>query len=1099
MFYRLGGLSALAIVALATTDSSAADRPNVVLLLTDDQGYGDLGCHGNPVLRTPNIDALYRDSIRFTDFHVSPFCTPTRAALMTGNHPGYTGAFRTSSGRTMMHRDEVTIADLFADAGYTTGMVGKWHLGDNAPHRPQDRGFQDVVWHRCGGVGQASDYWGNDYFDDTYERNGQPERFEGYCTDVWFREATRFIEQNQDKPFFLYLATNAPHSPYLVPKEWATPYVRNRNVANANFYGMIANIDHNLAMLRERLSDLGLAENTILIFMTDNGTAAGGDFRGLDSEPTVGFNAGMRGKKASVYEGGHRVPFFIHWPKGGLNGGRDIDTLAAHIDVLPTLSDLCGIAVPDDDRPDGVSLKPLLSGSEEAFQRDHHVLQYHGGPGAETLPSKPYEFSVVMTERWRLVNSNGQRLYDIEADPAQRNDVAKEHPDVVDDLRERYQPFWARVSPRLTPVRIDIGNPAESPTVLSSQDWYMPAGNSPWNFNMIKKLPKVTGPWMLQVQKAGQYRITLRQFPREANKPVVAERAKIEIAGQAVEQPVQASSRGVVFELDLPAGPTELLTQLIDVNGEAGGAYFTEVEALGSDPVSDHKAPRPQYDGSWRSLQEMPVPAWFDDGKIGIFIHWGPYSAIGYRKGDRGYAEHVPKMLYQDREHYYPYMKDRWGATPPEFGYKDIVGEFKAENWDPDQWAKLFDEVGAKYVVLTAEHHDGWANWDSDLTPWNAVDMGPKRDLVGDLGRAVRKRGLKFAPSYHRERHTGFFAKEMYVVHSEPRPDIIEEIRRVPAAASLYGPFSYDKAFVDDYVARWKEIQTKYQPDFLWVDDFPIYTRDGNQVRSGKMKPEIKYLDDQARGMITDFMNDAAARQREVYCNNKGANRNWPDGVGCLEKDNLKLEVIGPKWQSCTTFGTSFGYLAAEDDPDYRHKKKSVEEVIHEMVEVISRNGNFLINIGPRADGTIPAWQVERLRAMGDWLKINGRAIYGTRYWKVNQQADGRLAFTAKGKNLYAIALTKPTHPLTIEASAGWKDGAVKSVRLLGSASAVEWKLTPTGLQITPPRDLGQSTHAWAFEIETDREQHEPNVIQRNASKALRGTKKVDLEGNSTQ
>ena len=187
-----------------------------------------------------------------------------------------------------------------------------------------------------------------------------------------------------------------------------------------------------------------------------------------------------------------------------------------------------------------------------------------------------------------------------------------------------------------------------------------------------------------------------------------------------------------------------------------------------------------RYDGSWESLQRMPVPAWFDDGKIGIFIHWGPYSAIGYRKGGRGYAEHVPKMLYAESDHYYPYMKKRWGATPPEFGYKDIIPEFKAENWNPGEWADLFAEVGARYVVLTAEHHDGWANWDSDLTPWNAVDKGPKRDLVGDLGKAVRQRGLKYAPSYHRERHTGFFAQTTYAVHSEPRPDIVEEIRACP-------------------------------------------------------------------------------------------------------------------------------------------------------------------------------------------------------------------------------------------------------------------------------------------------------------------------------
>ena len=308
----------VAILTSLTSVAFAAERPNVIIVMTDDQGYGDLGCHGNPILKTPELDRLHAESVRFTDFHVSPFCTPTRAALMTGNHPAVTGAYRTSSGRSLMHPDEKTIANLFVDAGYATGMVGKWHLGDNAPHRPQDRGFQDVVWHRAGGVGQAPDYWGNDYFDDTYERNGKYEKFEGYCTDVWYREGIRFIKENKDQPFLLYLALNAPHGPYIVGKEWAAPYAKNRKVTNANFYGMIANIDHNMGLLRKSLDELGLTENTILIFMTDNGTASGAKFKGLDSLPLRGYNAGMRGKKSSVYEGGHRVPFFIHWPKGCL-------------------------------------------------------------------------------------------------------------------------------------------------------------------------------------------------------------------------------------------------------------------------------------------------------------------------------------------------------------------------------------------------------------------------------------------------------------------------------------------------------------------------------------------------------------------------------------------------------------------------------------------------------------------------------------------------------------------------------------------------------------------------------------------------------------
>lgn len=561
-----------------TTSANKTDRPNVILVMTDDQGYGDLSGHGNPVLQTPNIDKLYTESVRLTDFHVSPFCTPTRAALMTGRYPGRTGAYRTSSGRTMMHTGERTIANVFADAGYVTGMVGKWHLGDNAPHRPQDRGFQDVLWHRCGGVGQASDFWGNDYFDDTYERNGKFEKFDGYCTDVWFRESIRFIEQNQTKPFFLYLATNAPHGPYRVDPKWAAPYQQLAKWGSgANFYGMIANFDHNMGELRRKLDELGIADNTILVFLTDNGTANGAKFQGLDSEAVEGFNAGMRGKKSSVYEGGHRVPFFIHWPAAGIAGGREVESLAAHIDVLPTLAELCGVEVPQTHDPDGVSFASQLTDNQAPPHRDHLVVQFQGGAYFRQAPQSWLD-TCVLRKNWRLINKD--ELYDIKADPAQRNNVAAEHPEVVTQLRQLYVPFWKSVSRYMTPVRIDIGNPAENPAVLCSQDWYMPNGNPPWNFASIKKLPKTTGPWMLNVKQPGRYRLTLRQLPREANVAVKADRAKIQIAGQTLTSEVAKGSHGVVFELDLQSGPTELLTYLYDEKDRAGGAYFTEVERL---------------------------------------------------------------------------------------------------------------------------------------------------------------------------------------------------------------------------------------------------------------------------------------------------------------------------------------------------------------------------------------------------------------------------------------------------------------------------------------------------------------------------------------
>jgi arylsulfatase A-like enzyme len=238
---------------------------------------------------------------------------------MSGHNPLRNGAWATCWGRSILRKDEVTMADVFAANGYRTGMFGKWHLGDNYPYRPQDRGFQTVVAHRGGGVGQTPDFWGNNYFDDTYFHNGQPVAHEGYCTDIWFDEAMKFIEDSRDRPFFCYLATNAPHSPYLVEDSYTRPYADNPDVPHPAFYGMIGSIDENMGRLVKRVADLGLEENTILIFMTDNGSSGGcvQDERGF---LTQGYSAGMRGKKGSLYDGGHRVPFFMRWPPSSCAG-----------------------------------------------------------------------------------------------------------------------------------------------------------------------------------------------------------------------------------------------------------------------------------------------------------------------------------------------------------------------------------------------------------------------------------------------------------------------------------------------------------------------------------------------------------------------------------------------------------------------------------------------------------------------------------------------------------------------------------------------------------------------------------------------------------
>ncbi|MFK5921419.1 MAG: arylsulfatase [Verrucomicrobiota bacterium] len=563
--------------------ATESERPNVILVLTDDQGYGDLSCHGNPDIHTPNIDRLHAESVRLIDFHVNQYCTPSRAALMTGRNASRTGAWRTSSGRTMLHTDEVTMAEVFQQSGYATGIFGKWHLGDSYPHRPQDRGFEQVLWHRCGGLTQISDYWGNDYFDDHYERNGKYEKFEGYCTDVWFENALEFIkgQAEKKKPFFCYLPTNAPHSPYIVDEKYAAPYRGNPNVAKPKFFGMIANIDKNMGQLRGKLEQWGIAENTILIYMTDNGTSGGiKPSHNPDGWPETGFNAGMRGKKASMYDGGHRVPCFVHWPGGGLTGGRDVPQLTAHYDWLPTLMEMCGLTRPRGRKLDGRSLLPLLQGKAGDWPQRTMVRQYQGGVFFRFAP-QAWRESVVMTERWRLVN--GDELYDIKKDPGQRKDIAGEHSTVVDNLRAKYSDWWREVESRvLTPVRNHVGNVAENPVMLSAQEWYMePFGNPITSQGQVSELRGIEGPWLLNVERSGEYEITLCQFPKEAQRAIKAEKSWIRISGQQQSAEIKPGSNGITFKIKLGVGPARLETAFIGAQGKRTSAYYAYVRYLG--------------------------------------------------------------------------------------------------------------------------------------------------------------------------------------------------------------------------------------------------------------------------------------------------------------------------------------------------------------------------------------------------------------------------------------------------------------------------------------------------------------------------------------
>lgn len=584
----------LIVTIVAGISIVEAAPPNVVLLITDDQGYGDLSCHGNPIVKTPNLDALHAQSVRFTNFHVSPTCSPTRGALMSGHDTNRAGTWHTILGRSILFEGETTLGEAFEAGGYATGMFGKWHLGDNYPYRPEDRGFGKVVRHGGGGIGQTPDVWDNAYFDDAYIDNGEVKEYEGYCTDVFFDEAKRFIQSSADtgKPFFAYLSTNAPHGPMLCPEKYTAPYRDQVGEKQAVFFGMIANIDENVGKLRDWLVDKGLAENTIFIFMTDNGTAAGAKV----------FNAGMRGNKGSHYEGGHRVPFFVHWPAGGFDESVDIDRLSAHIDVLPTLQELCDLPAKDGYELDGASLAPLLRDPQAEWPERVIITD-----SQRKLHPKKWKNCSIMTDRWRLTNGNA--LWEIRKDPGQKKNVAEAHPEVVAELRAAYEAWWDSLQPSLSRyAEIVVGNPAESPTRLTCHDWLCEktdAGYPAWYQAMIREGSTAIGPWALRVERAGRYRISLRRWPAEAaaalgaslpagpgvpgmtaaretpGKAFDIRAAGIEIGDIKLEKPVDLGSEAAVFEAQLPKGSARLLAYFNLADGTKIGAYYAHLERLG--------------------------------------------------------------------------------------------------------------------------------------------------------------------------------------------------------------------------------------------------------------------------------------------------------------------------------------------------------------------------------------------------------------------------------------------------------------------------------------------------------------------------------------
>ncbi len=553
-----------------------ATRPNVILIMTDDQGYGDLACLGNPWVDSPNIDRFYAESIRFTDFHVSPMCSPTRAALLTGRHSRHVGVRHTNNCTNLIAREAPTMADVFAMNGYRTGMFGKWHLGETYPYRPHDRGFDEAVYHGNGAIGTTGDIWGNDYFDDTYFHNGEPEKYSGYCTDVWFTEASRFIREShdQDDPFFCYLAPNVVHGPMIVADEYFRRYRDVKGVFSSNaakMYGMVANLDENMGRLMELLKSESLERDTILIFMTDNGTAAG---VGSNKQEfvTAGYNAGMRGKKGSSYEGGHRVPFFLRWPGGSLVGGRDVPELTAHLDVLPTLVDLCGLEYPDGMQTDGVSLKPLLEGTADKWPDRTIVESFR---------------KVVMTERWRLVYNT--ELYDVIDDPGQRHDVAGQHPEVVQRLQAALAENESKEDTRQQ--RIVLGSEQAPRVSLTIEQWLDEERKyRTFRTALILKGEMFEGIIPVEIATSGQYKITLRRWPKQLETPICSaipggralkiKRAGVRLGAYRETAEVSEDMQSVSFTAELAAGEADLRAWFVTEKQQRLGAYFVDIQRL---------------------------------------------------------------------------------------------------------------------------------------------------------------------------------------------------------------------------------------------------------------------------------------------------------------------------------------------------------------------------------------------------------------------------------------------------------------------------------------------------------------------------------------
>ena len=580
----------LALILLGSTlwtarAAMAASKPNVVIILTDDQGFGELGATGNPVIRTPNIDRLAGQSVSLSQFHVMPVCSPTRACLMTGRYNYRTGVVDTYLGRSLMHPDETTLAEMLAAGGYRTGIFGKWHLGDNYPMRAMDKGFLESLVLNGGGLAQPGDPPDpvderGAYFNATLRHNGEWVKTKGYVSDVITDAAIQFIQKKSDQPFFVYLPFNCPHSPHQVPDEYRQHHgeqdfdvdkfpkrghlmaVKHDPDALARVYGMIENIDDNVGHLLAKLDELKLANDTIVVFFSDNGC-----------QRHNGYNAGFQGWKGTPFEGGIHQFCFIRWP-AQLQAGRQVDRIAANIDLAPTVLDLCGVPKPQRVKFDGVSLAPLLRGQPATWPDRVLCFQWHRGD----VPGR-YRAFAVRSQDWKLVQPLGVgekwdgksnfQLYDMAHDPLEMHNLVAQEPERVAQLKAQYDAWFNDVTGTRdysVPSRIFLGTPHENPVLLTRQDWRGP--NASWR-------PKGLGYWEVNVTGPALFEVRLQFAPLKADGE-----ATFTCGSVSARQAIKAGETECVFrDIRLPSGPGRLET-VIKEGESLSGVQYMEVKRM---------------------------------------------------------------------------------------------------------------------------------------------------------------------------------------------------------------------------------------------------------------------------------------------------------------------------------------------------------------------------------------------------------------------------------------------------------------------------------------------------------------------------------------